>query len=48
MDASGAMQANGWYSIDGKMYYFYSNGVMAANVTTADGHYVDASGALVR
>lgn len=47
MDASGAMWSNGWYSIGGKMYYLYSDGKMAANIRTADGHYVDASGALV-
>ena len=47
MDASGAMWSNGWYNIDGKTYYLYGDGKMAANIRTADGHYVDASGVLV-
>ncbi|MFR1834172.1 MAG: hypothetical protein ACLSX5_13590 [Lachnospiraceae bacterium] len=47
MDVSGAMWSNGWYNIDGKTYYLYGDGKMAANIRTADGHYVDASGALV-
>ncbi len=47
MDASGAMWSNGWYSINGKMYYLFPDGKMAANIRTADGHYVDGSGALV-
>ena len=47
MDTSGAMWSNGWYSINGKMYYLFPDGKMAANIRTADGHYVDGSGALV-
>lgn len=36
---------NGWNWIDGKCYYFDSNGYMLANTTTPDGYFVDASGA---
>ena len=47
MDESGAMQSNGWFQINGKMYYLDSNGAMYANAFTPDGHYVDSSGAMV-
>jgi hypothetical protein len=44
LKADGSM-ATGWFKdTDGKWYYLKSNGAMAANETTPDGYYVDASG----
>lgn len=43
----GGYPVNSWQWIDGKCYYFDSNGYMLANTTTPDGYAVDASGAWV-
>ena len=45
-DSYGYMLGKGWHWIDGKCYYMYSGGDMAANAWI-DGCYVDASGAWV-
>lgn len=42
-DQDGIMQT-GWKLIDGKWYYFYSNGIMASN-TTIDGYHLGSDGA---
>ena len=36
--------ANGWKQIDGKWYYFYTDGTMAVN-TTIDGYTIGSDGA---
>ena len=41
------MAKSEWVWVDGEFYYFYSNGVMASNTITPDGHRVDESGAWV-
>lgn len=46
LNASGAM-TTGWQLINGKYYYMDGSGVMYANRYTPDGHYVDASGAMM-
>lgn len=46
MDPSGAM-TTGWQYVNGKWYCMDRNGIMYANTWTPDGHFVDASGALV-
>ena len=38
---------NSWQWINGKSYYFDSNGYMLANTTTPDGYNVDANGAWI-
>ncbi len=43
----GGYPANSWQWIDGKCYYFNSNGYMLANTITPDGYSVDASGAWI-
>lgn len=43
----GGYPANSWQWIDGKCYYFDSNGYMLANTITPDGYAVDASGAWI-
>ena len=42
--ATGMMFAGGWKQIDGKWYYFYTDGTMAAN-TTIDGYTIGSDGA---
>ena len=41
---TGAMFAGGWKQIDGKWYYFYTDGSMAVN-TTIDGYTIGSDGA---
>ena len=38
---------NTWKEIDGKQYYFGSDGYMLSNTTTPDGYYVGADGAWI-
>ena len=40
----GSYITNGWQWIDGKSYYFDSNGIMLADTTTPDGYTVNADG----
>ena len=42
--ATGMMFAGGWKQIDGKWYYFYTDGTMAVN-TTIDGYTIGSDGA---
>ena len=42
--ATGIMFAGGWKQIDGKWYYFYTDGTMAVN-TTIDGYTIGSDGA---
>lgn len=42
---NGSYPTNSWKWINGKCYYFDSNGYMLANTTTPDGYTVDATGA---
>ena len=42
--ATGMMFAGGWKQIDGKWYYFYTDGTMAVN-TTIDGYIIGSDGA---
>ena len=42
---NGLYPTNSWKWINGKCYYFDSNGYMLANTTTPDGYTVDATGA---
>lgn len=42
---NGSYPTNSWKWINGRCYYFDSNGYMLANTTTPDGYTVDASGA---
>lgn len=42
---NGSYQTNSWKWINGRCYYFDSNGYMLANTTTPDGYTVDATGA---
>lgn len=42
--ATGMMFAGGWKQIDGKWYYFYTDGTMALN-TTIDGYTIGSDGA---
>ena len=42
--ATGMMFAGGWTQIDGKWYYFYTDGTMAVN-TTIDGYTIGSDGA---
>ena len=41
---TGMMFAGGWKQIDGKWYYFYTDGTMAVN-TTIDGYTIGSDGA---
>ena len=41
---NGSYPTNSWKWINGKCYYFDSNGYMLANTTTPDGYTVDATG----
>ena len=43
----GSYITNGWQWIDGKSYYFDSNGIMLADTTTPDGYQVNGDGAWV-
>lgn len=43
----GSYPADGWQWIDGKCYYFTSQGYCLVNATTPEGYTVDASGAWV-
>ncbi len=45
-DISGWYPTSRWLKIDGKWYYFYASGYMAAD-TTINGYYVDSTGAWV-
>ena len=45
--SDGYCLVNGWYTIDGKTYYFYADAHMAAN-TTINGYRVGADGAWIR
>lgn len=42
---NGSYPTNSWKWINGKCYYFDSNGYMLANTTTPDGYTVDSTGA---
>ena len=42
---NGSYPTNSWKWINGRCYYFDSNGYMLANTTTPDGYTVDATGA---
>ena len=43
--ADGSSWSTGWKQIDGKWYYFNSDGDMVYN-TVIDGHYIDSYGIL--
>ena len=42
---NGSYPTNSWKWINGRCYYFDSNGYMLASTTTPDGYTVDATGA---
>lgn len=44
-NADSSYLSNGWYWIDGRCYYFDSNGYCLQNTVTPDNYIVDASGA---
>ena len=44
LDNNGKMFSGGWKQIDGKWYYFYTDGTMAVN-TTIDGYTIGSDGA---
>lgn len=44
-NADSSYLSNGWYWINGRCYYFDSNGYCLQNTVTPDGYTVDASGA---
>ena len=44
MDKTDGNMSRGWKQIDGKWYYFYTDGTMAAN-TTIDGYTIGSDGA---
>ncbi|MGG3561176.1 hypothetical protein ABES03_06190 [Neobacillus rhizosphaerae] len=46
LDRTSGKMALNWKDIDGKTYYFFSNGAMAAN-TTIDGKQIGADGAVI-
>lgn len=43
----GGYTTNGWQEIDGKQYYFDSDGYMLSNSVTPDGQLVESDGALI-
>ena len=45
--SDGYCLVNGWYTIDGKTYYFYKDASMAVN-TTINGYQVGADGAWIQ
>lgn len=47
-NADGSYPMNTWKEIDGKQYYFGSDGYMLSNTTTPDGYYVGADGAWIQ
>lgn len=46
-NADGSYPMNAWKEIDGKQYYFGSDGYMLSNTTTPDGYFVGADGAWI-
>lgn len=44
----GSYVQNSWKTVDGKEYYFGSDGYMVSNTTTPDGRKVGADGALIK
>lgn len=47
-NADGSYPMNAWKEIDGKQYYFGSDGYMLSNTTTPDGYFVGADGAWIQ
>lgn len=46
-NADGSYPTSQWKEVDGKQYYFGSDGYMLTNTTTPDGYRVDINGALI-
>lgn len=46
-NADGSYPVNQWKEVNGKQYYFGTDGYMLVNTTTPDGYQVDADGAWV-
>lgn len=45
LNKNGGMESNKWVTIEGKQYYFNSDGSLAVNTTTTDGYIVGSDGA---